>query len=404
VDRIYLSPPDVGELERQSVLSAIESGWIAPLGPSVDAFEDEFARVLGVPAAVALSSGTAALHLALLVLGVQPGDRVVVPTMTFVATANAVRYTGAEPLFVDSDTVSWTLDVSLLEEVLVDRARHDRLPAAVIGVDLYGQCADWARITDTCTRFGVPTIEDAAEALGASCSGRPAGTLGDIGTFSFNGNKVMTTSGGGMLTAARHDWVQHALRLATQARDPFPYHEHSELGFNYRLSNLLAALGLAQFGRLPEMVRRRRAINAHYRAALRETPGIDFMPLAPYGEPSCWLSVVTIDPSEFGASSADLSERLASQNIEARPTWKPMHLQPLYAGCEVRGGAISERVFRTGLCLPSGSSMTDADVERVVDALLDARERVRPGQATADVPPQRARQIRRKASGVRQRP
>jgi dTDP-4-amino-4,6-dideoxygalactose transaminase len=373
VDRIYLSPPDVGELERQSVLAAIESGWIAPLGPSVDSFEGEFARLLGVSGAVALSSGTAALHLALLVLGIGPGGEVVVPTLTFVATANAVRYVGAEPVFIDSETVSWNLDPALLEEELADRARRNRLPAAVIGVDLYGQCADWARITDTCTRFGVPTIEDAAEALGASCSGRPAGSLGDIGAFSFNGNKVITTSGGGMLTADRHDWVQHARGLATQARDPFLYYEHSELGFNYRLSNLLAALGLAQLGRLPEMVRRRRAINARYRAALGGVPGLDFMPVAPYGEPSCWLTVVTIDPSEFGASSDDLSRRLGADNIEARPAWKPMHLQPLYAGCEVRGGAVSERVFRTGLCLPSGSSMTDTDVDRVVDALLEAR-------------------------------
>jgi pyridoxal phosphate-dependent aminotransferase EpsN len=373
VDRIYLSPPDVGELEREYVLAAIDSGWVAPLGPSVDAFEDEFARMLGVSGAVAVSSGTAALHLALLVLGVGPGDQVVVPTMTFVATANAVRYVGAEPVFVDSETVSWNLDPALVADELGDRARRGRLPAAVIGVDLYGQCADWARITDTCTRFGVPTIEDAAEALGASCSGKPAGSLGDIGTFSFNGNKVITTSGGGMLTAAHHDWVQHARRLATQARDPLLHYEHSELGFNYRLSNLLAALGLAQLGRLPEMVRRRRAINAHYRAALGSTPGIEFMPVAPHGEPSCWLTVVTIDPTEFGASSDELCRRLGVENIEARPAWKPMHLQPLYAGYGVRGGAVSERVFRTGLCLPSGSSMTDADVDRVVNALLDAR-------------------------------
>jgi dTDP-4-amino-4,6-dideoxygalactose transaminase len=373
VDRIYLSPPDVGELERQSVLAAIESGWIAPNGPSVDSFEDEFARLLDVSGAVALSSGTAALHLALLVLGIGPGGEVVVPTLTFVATANAVRYVGAEPVFIDSETVSWNLDPALLEEELADRARRNRLPAAVIGVDLYGQCADWARITDTCTRFGVPTIEDAAEALGASCSGRPAGSLGDIGAFSFNGNKVITTSGGGMLTADRQDWVQHARGLATQARDPFLYYEHSELGFNYRLSNLLAALGVAQLGRLAEMVRRRRAINARYRAALGGVLGLDFMPVAPYGEPSCWLTVVTIDPSEFGASSDDLSRRLATENIEARPAWKPMHLQPLYAGCQMRGGAVSERVFRTGLCLPSGSSMTDSDVDRVVDTLLEAR-------------------------------
>jgi len=368
-DRIYLSPPDVGDLERQLVMAAIDSDWIAPLGPYVDSFEDEFARVLGIPDAVALSSGTAALHLALLVLGVGPGDEVVVPTLTFVATANAVRYTGAQPVFVDSDDTSWNLDPDLLEEELEERASRGRLPAAVIGVDLYGQCADWERIVEVCARFEIPTIDDAAEALGATCYGKPAGTHADVGTFSFNGNKIITTSGGGMLVAREREPVEHARRLGTQARDPFPHYEHTELGFNYRLSNLLAALGLAQLQRLPDMVRRRREVNACYQAALHDVPGLEFMPVAPFGEPSFWLTVVTIDEQEFGAAPDDVRRQLARQQIEVRPAWKPMHLQPLYADSPMRGGAVAERIFRTGLCLPSGIGLSGDDFARVVDGV-----------------------------------
>lgn len=369
MDRIYLSAPDVGETERELLLAAFDSGWIAPLGPAVDDFEHEFAQYLGASDAVALSSGTAALHLALLLLGVEPGDEVVVPTLTFVATPNAVRYVEAEPIFLDAEASSWNVDPDLLDELLSERAHRGRLPAMVIGVDLYGQCADWPRIVEICGRYGVPTIEDAAEALGATCCGKPAGTLADAGTFSFNGNKIVTTSGGGMLVAADPNLGPRARHLATQARDPFVHYEHSELGFNYRLSNLLAGVGVGQLRRLPEMIRRRREINRQYRDELADLPGLAFMPVAPYGESTCWLTVVTVDEQEFGASRDDIVEHLARNAIEARPTWKPMHLQPLYAEAEMRGGGVAEHVFRTGLCLPSGSGLSTKDLARVMEAL-----------------------------------
>jgi len=368
VSRIYLSAPDVGEREREMLLAAFDSGWIAPLGPSVDEFEHAFAAFLGVDDALALSSGTAGLHLALVLLDVQPGDDVIVPTLTFVATANVVRYLGAQPCFLDADEASWNLAPALLEEELAARADQGRLPAAVIGVDLYGQCADWARITEVCARYEVPTVDDAAEALGATCCGQPAGTHADVSTFSFNGNKIATTSGGGMLTARRPELVAHARKLATHAREPTVHYEHTELGYNYRLSNLLGALGVAQLERLPEMLARRRAINRLYREALGDLPGVKFMPVAPYGEPTHWLTVVTIDEVAFGATRDEIVRVLDAEDIEARPTWKPMHLQPLYADAPTRGGAVAARIFETGLCLPSGSVLSDADVARAIDA------------------------------------
>ncbi len=365
-ERLYLSPPDVGDDERALLLDAFDSNWIAPLGPHVDAFEREFADAVGVPAAAALSSGTAALHLALVMLGVGPGDEVVVPTLTFVATANAVHYAGARPVFVDSDEATWNLDPRLLDELLTERFAAGRLPAAVVTVDLYGQCADYAPIVASCEWFGVPVIEDAAEALGATHRDRCAGSFGVMGVFSFNGNKVITTSGGGMLVSHDPSYAARARHLSTQARDPAPHYEHSEIGFNYRMSNLLAALGRGQLRSLPAKVARRRAVKQRYRDAFAGVDGIGFMPDAPDGEPTNWLTVVTIDADRFGASPDELRERLERENIEARPAWKPMHLQPLWAGAEVRGGAVAERIFATGLCLPSGSSMTDDDVDRVV--------------------------------------
>ncbi len=351
-------------------LDAFDSNWIAPLGPHVDAFESEFASFVGVEHAAALSSGTGALHLALRLLGVGEGDDVLVPTFTFVATANAVVYVGARPVFLDSNKATWNLDPVLVEEELDARSRAGNLPAALIGVDLYGQCADWDPILAACARHGVPVIEDAAEALGATYRGRPAGGFGALGVFSFNGNKIITTSGGGMLVASDPVLIEHARHLATQARDPAPHYEHSELGFNYRMSNLLAALGRGQLRGLPAKITRRRAINGRYRSALGAMPGIGFMPDAAYGEPTNWLTVITVDEGEFGASPTVIREHLESLNIEARPAWKPMHLQPLYADHPVRGGEVAESFFRTGLCLPSGSRMTDADVERVVDGIL----------------------------------
>jgi dTDP-4-amino-4,6-dideoxygalactose transaminase len=372
VPRLYLSPPDVGQEERALLLDAFDSNWIAPLGPHVDAFEEEFAAFTGMPAAAALSSGTAALHLALLLSGVGPGNDVIVPTLTFVATANAVTYVGARPVFVDSDEATWNLDPNLVEEELTERARTGKLPAAVLGVDLYGQCADWDAVLACCDRFEVPVIEDAAEALGATYRGRAAGSFGRLGVFSFNGNKIMTTSGGGMLVAHDPSLTDRARFLGSQAREEAAHYEHSEIGFNYRMSNLLAAVGRAQLRGLPTRLARRRAINQRYRRLLAGAPGIGFMPNDPRGEPTNWLTVATVDPERFGASSASVRGHLARLDIEARPAWKPMHCQPLFADAPVRGGTVAEAVFRTGLCLPSGSAMTDDDVDRVVAGVLEA--------------------------------
>jgi dTDP-4-amino-4,6-dideoxygalactose transaminase len=365
VPRLFLSPPEVGDRERELLLDAYDSNWIAPLGPHVDAFEREFAEFVEMRNAAALSSGTAALHLALILLGVRPGDDVLVPSLTFVATANAVTYVGARPVFVDSERASWNLDPALVEEELAARFHAGRdQPAALLGVDLYGQCADWDPILASCANYGVPVIEDAAEALGATYRGRPAGSFGALNVFSFNGNKIITTSGGGMLVGEDPALIERARYLSTQARDPAPHYEHREIGFNYRMSNLLAALGRGQLEGLPAKVARRRAINARYRAEFADAAGIGFMPNAPAGEPTNWLTVITVD------DPTAIREHLESLDIEARPAWKPMHLQPVFAGCEMRGGAVAEEIFRTGLCLPSGSSMTDTDVDRVVDAVL----------------------------------
>jgi dTDP-4-amino-4,6-dideoxygalactose transaminase len=377
--RIYLSPPDVGPRERERLLQAFDSGWIAPVGPDVDAFERELAACLarGEYHAVALSSGTAALHLALRLVGVGPGDQVLVSDLTFVASVNPIAYLGATPVLIDSVAGSWNLDPDLVAEELAACARRGKLPAAVVAVDIYGQCADHDRLRDACEEHGVVLIEDAAEALGASYRGRSAGTLGDIGVLSFNGNKIITTSSGGALLTRSQAFAERARHWATQARDPAPHYQHSQLGHNYRMSNLLAALGRAQLETLPGRVSRRRAINAWYRQALAGEPGIEFMPEADYGTPTCWLTCITVDPDAFGATREDIREALERCDIESRPVWKPMHLQPLYADCRVRGGAVSERLFETGLCLPSGSSLTDADLERIAAAIRAVPRRPR---------------------------
>jgi dTDP-4-amino-4,6-dideoxygalactose transaminase len=372
MNRVYLSPPDVGALERQFLLDAFDSNWIAPLGPHVDEFEREFAAAIGVPFAVALSSGTAALHLALMVNGIGRGDEVLTSTLTFAATANAITYVGAEPVFIDASPETWTLDPDLLAEELAGRAKRGRLPAAVIAVDLYGQCCDYARIAAICERHGVPLIEDAAEALGATCGAQRAGAFGRCAAFSFNGNKIITTSGGGMLVSHDRTVIERARHLATQARDPAPHYEHSETGFNYRLSNLLAALGRAQLAGLTEKIARRRTIRARYETELGVLPGLTLFREAAYGRSNAWLTCLTIDRSTFGASREDVRVHLESRNIEARPVWKPMHLQPLFRRCRARGGAVSARLFETGLCLPSGSGLSAQEQGAVIAAVAEA--------------------------------
>jgi dTDP-4-amino-4,6-dideoxygalactose transaminase len=368
-ERIFLSPPHVGDAERAMLLDAFDSNWVAPLGPHVDAFEAEMAGRLGVRRAVALSSGTAALHLALLSLGVGEGDTVLVPTMTFAATANAVTYVGAQPVFVDSDPSTWCLDPVLVEAELKRRLDAGEPVAAIVTVDLYGQCCDYDALTELSDRYGIPLIEDAAEALGSSYRGKAAGAFGAAGVLSFNGNKILTTSGGGMLVTDRDDIADAAKHLATQAREPVLHYEHRDIGYNYRLSNLLAAVGRAQLAQLPGRVAARRRINAVYTEAFREVRGVTMMPQAPYGESNCWLTCVLLDPDEF-ASPEQVCRFLAGHDIEARPTWKPMHLQPVFRETQRVGGAVSEAIYASGVCLPSGSALTRAQQRRVIEALL----------------------------------
>jgi sugar O-acyltransferase (sialic acid O-acetyltransferase NeuD family) len=373
--QIYLSPPHMSLRERDLLLAALDSNWIAPLGPQVDAFEAEFAAKLGVAHAVALSSGTAALHLALLAAGVGAGDSVLCSTLTFAATANAIRYVGAEPVFIDSERASWNIDPELVEAELCDAAQRGRLPKAAVIVDVCGQCANWDPILAACRRWGVTTIADSAESLGATYRGQQAGTMADIGCYSFNGNKIITTSGGGMLATANRAWAERVRHLATQARDPAPHYQHSSVGYNYRLSNLLAAVGRGQLELLEDRVARRRANFAHYRDALADVPGIEFMPEADFGQATRWLTCLTLDERPLGVTSTEVCQKLAAEQIEARPMWKPLHQQPAFAGFRVRGGAVAEDIFRRALCLPSGSSLTAEDRERVIAALRTAVSR-----------------------------
>ena len=365
-DRVYLSPPDVGEPERNLLLDAFDSNWIAPLGPHVDAFELEIARRIGVGHGAALSSGTAALHLALLLLGVGTGDEVITSTLTFAATANAIKYVGAAPVYVDVDADTWQLSPDLVAEELEHCSRRGKIPKAMIAVDLYGQCADYDRLNEICGRYDVMIIEDAAEALGATYRDRAAGALGALGVFSFNGNKIITTGGGGMLVSNRRDWIERARFLASQAREPARHYQHSQIGYNYRLSNLLAAVGRAQLEGLDRRIEQRRRHRAAYREALGGYPGIRFMPEATYGSSNAWLTCMTVESSASGCDVGALLDALEAQNIEARPIWKPLHLQPAFADCRVRGGEVATRLFNTGMCLPSGSKMSGQERARVV--------------------------------------
>ena len=369
MSRLYLSPPHMGGNELAFVRAAFDSNWIAPLGPQVDAFEREFCALVGAPHAAALSSGTAALHLAVRLAGVRPGDEVFCSTLTFVASANPIVYQGASPVFVDSEPGSWNMDPALLAEEIERCARRGRAPRAVILVHLYGQCADIDPILEACERYGVVLIEDAAEALGATYKGARPGTRGRMGIFSFNGNKIITTSGGGMLVSGDPAVIEEAKFLASQARDPAAHYEHSRLGFNYRMSNLLAAVGRGQLQVLDDRVRQRRRNFAYYKRELEGVPGITFMPEADHGRATRWLSAILIDPAEFGATRESVRLDLEAQDIESRPVWKPMHLQPLFRTARRVGGGVAERIFDRGLCLPSGSQMTEGDLGRVVEII-----------------------------------
>ena len=367
--RIHLSVPHMGGGEERYVREAIATNWLSTVGPNIDAFEAEFSRRIGLPA-VAVSSGTAALHLGLRLLGVGPGDAVFSPTLTFVASVNPIAYLGATPVFLDSDRASWNLDPNVLEDAL--RTRAGRPPKALVVVHLFGQSADMDPIVALCERFGVLLLEDAAEALGTLYRGRPAGTIAPVGAFSFNGNKIITTTGGGMLVAHDAERVRKARFWSTQARDPGLAYHHTEIGYNYRMSNLLAGIGRGQLEVLDDRVARRRAIAFRYRDAFADLPGISLMPQAAYGLHTNWLSCFLIDAGAFGAGRDDVIAALGRANIEARPVWKPMHLQPLYASAECFGGAVAQDLFARGICLPSSSSLTPADQDRVIERVRSA--------------------------------
>lgn len=382
-DRIHLSSPDVTVAEEQALLRAIRSGWVAPLGPEVDAFEAELAECSRREHCVALSSGTAALHLGLLTLGVGPGDVVITSTMTFAATANAISYTGAEPVFVDSDETA-TMSAALLEHALDDLTRSGAAVRAVVTVDAFGKVADHGRLGAAAAEHAVPVLSDAAESLGAVRDGRPAGSFGRAAVLSFNGNKVMTTSGGGALLTDDAELADRVRYLAAQARQPVVHYEHTEIGYNYRMSNLLAALGRAQLGRLETMIECRRQHRLHYRELFAATPGVTVL-----GEPSgtdggqtrdnFWLTSILVDPTAAGFTAEDLRLALAAADIEARPLWKPMHLQPVFAAKQAYVDGSSERMFRTGLSLPSGSALTEEQRARVDATIARFLGELRPG-------------------------
>ena len=396
--RIYLSSPHMGGDELKLVQETFASNWIAPLGPQVDAFEREFADRVGSAHAAALSSGTAALHLALRWLNLQPDDEVVCSSLTFSASVNPVLYERAMPVLVDCDAQTWNMDPVLLAEALADRIKKGKKPKAVVLVHLYGQSADIDPIAATCAQHGIPLIEDAAEALGAVYFGHKKaqkdaksggsdqssrlhapssklhtgvapGSVGLCGIHSFNGNKIITTSGGGMLVSNDKALIDKARFWATQARDPAPHYQHSEIGYNYRLSNVLAAIGRGQLRVLEQRVDARRRNCAFYQSTLSDLPGLSFMPEASYGRSTRWLTCITIDPAAAGTDREKIRLALEEKNIEARPVWKPMHLQPIFKDCPNYGGAVSARLFGNGLCLPSGSNLTTDDLERVVEAV-----------------------------------
>jgi dTDP-4-amino-4,6-dideoxygalactose transaminase len=389
--RIFLSPPHMNGDELRFIREAFESNYIAPLGPMVDAFEQEFAEKLGISYALAVSSGTAAMHLALRFLGVGPGDDVVASTLTFVGSVTPILFQGAIPVLIDSETSSWNMDADLLAEEIEACDKKGKLPKAVIPTDLYGQCADLDQILEICEPYGIPVIADSAEALGSSYNGRSAGAGAKAAVFSFNGNKIITTSGGGMLVSENEDLMNKARSLSQQARDRSPHYEHTEIGYNYRMSNILAAIGRGQLRVLDERVEAKRKIFDYYYEALKNLPGIEFMPEAPHRRSNRWLTVLLITPDEFGVDRETVRLALEVKNIEARPVWKPMHMQPVFDCKEhgaksieqrgtnryearVVGGKVAEDLFNRGLCLPSGTAMTEADLDRVISVIRRCRK------------------------------
>lgn len=369
-DKIWLSSPHMGGTELNYVTEAFETNWIAPLGPNVDGLEADLQAFTGAKHAAALSAGTAALHLALILIGVKAGDEVICQSMTFSATANPIVYLGATPVFIDSEADTWNMCPVLLRTAIEDRISKGKKPKAIIPVHLYGMPAKMAEIMKVANEFDIPVIEDAAESLGSLIHGKATGTFGKMGILSFNGNKIITTSGGGALLSDEVKLIEKARFLATQARDAAPHYQHSEIGYNYRMSNIAAGIGRGQMEVLPQRVDQRRAVFNYYKAALSSVSGIEFIDEPEGFHSNRWLSTILVDPGfTGGVTRTEIAEGLSKHNIECRPLWKPMHLQPIFSAYPFYGNGVSENLFSKGLCLPSGSNLTESDLERVVGAL-----------------------------------
>lgn len=373
--RIYLSPPHLSGAEQGMVEEAFASNWIAPLGPHVDAFEKELASYLGVKGALALNSGTSAIHLAVKLLNLQKGDLVLSSSLTFIGSVNPILYEGGEPVFIDSEPTSWNISPQALERAISDLFNRGKRPKAVIFVNLYGQNADMTSILEIADRYGIPIIEDAAESLGATYKGKASGSFGKYGILSFNGNKIITTSGGGALVSDDLVALEKARFWATQAKDPAPYYQHSEVGYNYRLSNISAAVGRAQLQVIEDRIDARRKIFQRYYDNLADVEGIEFMPEIAGGRSTRWLTALAINPKLIKINVSDLIKALADENIESRHIWKPMHLQPIFKGNSYyphdTGTDVSQQLFTNGICLPSGSNLSEAEQLRVIDIIHD---------------------------------
>jgi pyridoxal phosphate-dependent aminotransferase EpsN len=371
--RIHLSKPHLGTLEAEYVREAFTTNWVSTVGANLDAFEREFSELVGGLPCVALASGTAAIHLGLKLLGVTAGDRVLCSSLTFAASANPILYERADPVFIDSERTSWNLDPDLVDEAIAKCVADGKPPKALVLVHLYGQSADLDRIEAICARWNVPILEDAAEALGTRYRGTQVGSRAPVNVFSFNGNKIITTSGGGMLAAKDRAWVDQARKWSTQSREPVPWYEHTEVGYNYRLSNVLAGIGRGQLAVLADRVAARRAVAARYIEAFADLPGITVMPEAPWSHSTRWLSVFTIDAAALGTTRDELMAALAHHDIEARPVWKPLHVQPIFAAYRCHGGRVAEELFASGICLPSSSNLTRGEQDRVIEVVRAAR-------------------------------
>ena len=372
MSRIYLSPPDISNQDRLAVQSAFDSGWVAPVGPDLDAFEAEVAIRVDRSYACAVNSGTSALHLALLALGIQPGDRVICPSLTFAGCAFPITYCGAEPIFVDSESDTWNMDCKLLKNAIETSLAEGNKPKAVIVVQIYGQCAKMDPLLTLCNEHKIPVIEDAAESMGASYKGKPAGSFGDLSFLSFNGNKIITTSGGGMLLGNDLALIEKARYLSQQAREPVLHYEHKTIGYNYRLSNILAALGRSQLTDLDRRIFIRKKHFEAYMQSIGKLPGIFFMPISSEGSPNYWLSCIILDKTQSKVSRDELISICHDASIEIRPIWKPLHMQKVFQEKQMFGGSVSESLFYNGLCLPSGSNLSEEDREKVISILSSA--------------------------------